>query len=62
MSVVLDLISSALPWIGIGLCVAFSSVKILYLIIANMCDGNRSSGTTWLVLSAFYTIIDFGFL
>ena len=28
MSVVLDYIGSALPWIGIGLCVAFSCVKI----------------------------------
>ena len=86
MSVVLDFISSALPWIGIGLCVAFSIVKMkaikdgkklgiifnvlswcpalifLYLTIADMCGGNRSSGTTWLVLSAFYTIINFGFL
>lgn len=28
MSVVLDFISSALLWIGIGLCVAFSIVKM----------------------------------
>lgn len=83
---ILDFINSALPWIGIGLCVAFSGVKMkaikdgkklgkifnvlswcpalifLYLTIANMCDGNRLSGTTWLVLGAFYTIINFGFL
>ena len=83
---VLDFFNSALPWIGIGLCVAFSGVKMkaikdgkklgiifnvlswcpalifLHLTIANICDGNRSSGTTWLVLSAFYTIINFGFL
>ena len=86
MSVVLDFISSALPWIGIGLCVAFSIVKMkaikdgkklgiifnglswcpalifLYLTIADMCGSNRSSGTTWLVLGAFYTIINFRFI
>lgn len=86
MSVVLDFISSALPWIGIGLCVAFSIVKMkaikdgkklgiifnglswcpvlifLYFAIADMCGGNRSSGITWLVLSAFYTIINFRFI
>lgn len=86
MNGLIDFINSALPWIGIGLCAAFSSVKMkaikdvkklgiifiglswcpalifLYLAIADMCGGNRSSGTTWLVLSAFYTIINFGFL
>lgn len=86
MKGVLVFFNSALPWIGIGLGVAFSSVKMkaikdgkklgiifndlswcpalifLYLSIADMCGGNRSSGTTWLVVSAFYTIINFGFL
>ena len=83
MKGILDFINSALPWIGIGLCAAFSRVKMkaikdgkklgiifnglsgcpalifLYLTIADMFGGNRSSGTTWLVLSAFYTIINF---
>ena len=83
---VLDFFNSALPWIGIGLGVAFFSVKMkaikdekklgiifndlswcpalifLYLTIADMCGGNRSSGTTWLVLGAFYTIINFRFI
>lgn len=86
MNGLLDFINSALPWIGIGLCVAFSSVKMkaikdgkklgtifsvlswcpalifLYLTIADMCGGNRSSGTTWLVLGAFYMIINFKFI
>ena len=85
MNGVLDFINSALPWIGIGLCVAFFCVKIkaskdgkksgtifnvlswcpvlifLYLSIADMYAGNRSYGTRWLVLGAFYTIINFKF-
>ena len=44
-----------------GICLIPTVCLILTSIIETYSE-NKSSGTTWLVLSALYTIINFGFI
>lgn len=37
----------------------FPALIFLYLAIADMLSGNKSSGTTWLVLSVFNAVVNF---
>ncbi|MDO4651051.1 MAG: hypothetical protein Q4B26_20630 [Eubacteriales bacterium] len=83
MKAILDFLTSALPWIAIGLFVACSCVTVkakkdgretsrffqgiswspaicfLFVAIMEMLDGNKSSGTTWLVLGVFNAVLNF---
>lgn len=83
MTAIYDFLSSALPWIAIGLFVVCSCVIVktkkdgkeisgfflgiswapaaCFLLVAVMefLDGNKSSGTTWLVLGVFNAVLNF---